>query len=142
MPRIKYFQPIADIRNDYQDRLNRLNSDVLKESVTILHGNTPADIPALESYIDAMNYLLSYETGYSRVGKPLHQPDYPVFEALFTEQRDTAEQRLASIRDRRGGSYAGLKALYRKQRDCAEYYLEKLKDPVFLKKWPKVIEPL
>ena len=141
MPKMKYFQTIADMRNIYEDRLEMLQRAESNPYVLEAYELSSNDAPILERKIKALRYLIACQHGHSFNGSIITQPDYTDFEEVFTEQRDDMSKRIESLRDAAQPQMKSVRKMYEKRHKCAEYYLEQLKNPGYLEKLPEVIVP-
>lgn len=141
MPKMKYFQTIADMRNGYEDSLGILQRAASKPHVLEAYELSADDAPILERKIKALQYLIACQRGCSFDGSTITQPNYAVFEEVFTEQRDDMSKRIESLKDATHPQMKAVREMYKKRRQCAEYYLEQLKNPDYLVKLPEVIAP-
>lgn len=144
MPRMKYFQNIAAIRNHVQGRIIDARSPILIEDLDPDYGLANGDTAQLKEEIDALEYLLSCQHGYSTTGETLTMADYAVYARMFTRHHRITKTltNTAYVKNLPADIKRGVKYNYKREMDACEYYLEKLKDPEYLAKLPKVIKPL
>lgn len=141
MPKMKYFQIIADMRNYHEDRLSTLTRNASNPIVLDAYELSIDDQPVLERKIKTLQYLIDCERGYSSNGTRDTQPSYADFENVFAEQCELMSQKITALGDATHPQMKAVRQMYKERKQCAEYYLEKLNDPVYLAKLPVVIEP-
>lgn len=139
MPKMKHYQGIADIRNHLQNAQREYNHPTLSKYAELAYNMSQAEVALLQEDIDALTYLLACELG--AANKVLVQPEYSVYERIFNRAKPEAKANLARAKRMPGDTGKGVRQLYKLTIDTCDHYLEKLKDPAFLSKLPKVIKP-
>lgn len=144
MPRMKYFQEIASIRKHYESALRELNNPKLRFSAELTYGISAEDIPKIEDFIYALNYLQSCQHGFSMLDEDIHQPEYAQFKAVFSHFKPFAEEQFSSDYLNRlpADQKKQMKYIFKRELEVCDYYIEKLNDPIYLKKLPVTIEAI
>ena len=138
MPKMKHYQGIAGIRNHLQNAQREYNHPTLSESADLTYNMSQAEVALLQEDIDALNYLLACQLGVA--DKELVQTEYSVYERIFNRAKPEAQANLADAKRIPGDVGKDVRKLYKLTINTCDHYLEKLKDPVFLSKLPKIIK--
>lgn len=95
MPKMKYFQPIADIRNDYEKLLrayDNLDERYAKWEID-LWGVTEEDKPLILEEWDVLRYLIACQHGVAyHAEKDLQKPSVEVVNRCFNRQIKRLEE--------------------------------------------------
>lgn len=143
MPKIKYFQNIADIRNELEEAHKSYNHPTLSKTADITYGLTDNERLGLPDDIMAMKYLIGCNHGYSGETYSISRPGYEVFERVFTRILNMSHYNLNTkmVQRMTGSTGNGVRKLYKDKIATCEYYLNMLKNPEYLSKLPRVIHP-
>lgn len=137
MPKIKYFQPVADIKNHYVDILRAFEDknngkDTLKDWLI-----KEVDFENIKQEADVVRYLLACQHGFSMYGEDLKKPTLEAVNRCFSRHLAF----LNHVFNVNSGTYKlrEIKEFYPtvvKEYIACLYYLEKFSDESWLKKMP------